>query len=277
MIRPPKYGRSPMLLAYRFFAIWYGIWFAVGLVVVGFNLPPVFGPMEDFLFMFLAGTVLLLDVSRQLGRLRAIALFLWVAGFSGAVETLGALTGFPFGHYQYTDRFGLRLFGVLPLAIPFAWWALIIPVQLVLLRFVQRNWASRRALPFIVGFCMMVIDLAIEPVATLERGYWIWGDGGLWYGVPWVNALGWFGTATVLSAGIQWLTRGDLDRAYGWHRPETMAIPLAILFTILVTFLLANFVAGFWLAGLLSCLLVWFNLLLLRRQARFRWRWLEGR
>ena len=40
-----------------------------------------------------------------------------------AMETLGARTGFPFGSYSYTERFGPML-GIVPLTIPFAlaWW-----------------------------------------------------------------------------------------------------------------------------------------------------------
>lgn len=269
--------RTPTMMAYRFFGAWYAIWFCVGLVFMGFNLPSLFGPIEDFLFMFLGGVVLLLDAAKKVGRLRAIALFLWVACFSGAIETVGALTGFPFGNYSYTDAFGPRLFGVLPLAIPFAWWALLLPLQITMIRLSEHNWVSRKKLPFAVGFLAMVIDLTLEPVATLQRGYWIWQDGGFWYGVPWVNSLGWFATATILSAGMQLLTGPTLERAYGWHRPETASIPLAVLFTILITFLLANLVAGFWLAAMLSLVLCWANILLLKRLARFRLRHLEGR
>ncbi|WOO41869.1 carotenoid biosynthesis protein [Rubellicoccus peritrichatus] len=275
-MRTQRYRRSRLLVAYRIFGAWYAIWFCVGLIFVGFNRPSLFGPIEDFLFMFLAGTVLLIDVARRIGWLRALVTFAWVAGMSGIIEAIGAMTGFPFGSYAYTENFGPRLFGVLPLAIPFAWWAVLMPLHIGLLRFVEHNWISARTLPFIVGLFATLIDAALEPVATIERSYWIWSGGGLWYGVPWVNFLGWFGTATLLSFGVQFASGVFLSRAYRWENLHTVVIPLAVLFTIIATFLLANIVASFWFAAVLSALLLIGVIAALRRMGGFRWRTLAG-
>lgn len=275
-MRTQRYRHSRLQIAYRFFGGWYAIWFCVGLIFVGFNRPSLFGPIEDFLFMFLAGVVLLIDVARKIGWLRALVSFLWVAVVSGGIEAIGAMTGFPFGSYEYTGNFGPRLFGVLPLAIPFAWWALLMPLHICLLRFVEHNWISSRTLPFVVGFFATLIDAALEPVATIERSYWIWSGDGLWYGVPWVNFLGWFGTATLLSFGVQFASGVFLARAYRWENVQAVVVPLAVLFTIIFTFLLANIVAGFWLAALLSAVLLGVNISALRQMGRFRLRDLAG-
>lgn len=263
--------------AYRFFGGWYLIWFAVGLFFVGLNLPPLFGPWEDFLFIFLAAIVLLLDAIRRMGWPSALLAFLWVAALSGAVETLGTLTGFPFGSYLYTDAFGPRLLGVLPLAIPFAWWVVLLPLQVIFVRLGERNWFPSTAVPPLVGLCAALVDLALEPVATLERGYWMWQSSGLWYGVPWTNFLGWFLTATLLSAGLQWLCESVFRRAYGWETPSAHMIPLGILTSVMLTFLLASLLAGLWLAAGVALLVVAGLLRAMRLLGRFSLTALLGR
>lgn len=256
-------------LFYRLIAGWYAIWFTVGLIFVSFNLPPLFGPIEDFLFIFLAAMVLLLDAIKRIGWLGAMLAFVWIALFSGAVETIGALTGFPFGSYDYTGAFGPRLFGLLPLAIPFAWCVVVFPLHILYLRLSQRNWVPPAAIPPMVGVSAAVVDLALEPVATLERGYWLWGGPGLWYGVPWTNFLGWFLTALILSAGLQWICGSVLRRGYGWESASAHMLPIVILLSIVFTFLLASIVAGYWLAALVALLVMLFLLRSLRHLGRF--------
>ncbi|NBS54704.1 carotenoid biosynthesis protein, partial [bacterium] len=51
---------------------------------------------------------------------------------SGILESFGTLTGIPFGSYTYTDAFGPRLGGVLPIAIPLAWFAVVAGANLTL-------------------------------------------------------------------------------------------------------------------------------------------------
>ncbi len=251
-------------LVYRLIAGWYLIWFLVGLVFVGFDLPSLFGPIEDFLFIFLAAMVLFLEAVRRMGWPWALLAFGWVVLVSGTVETIGALTGFPFGDYHYSNAFGPRILGVLPLAIPFAWWIVLLPLQIIFVRLSQRNWFPVAAIPPLVGLCAACVDLALEPVATLGRGYWLWETSGFWYGVPWTNFLGWFLTATVLSAGLLGLCGSVFRRGFGWETPSAHMIPLCVLYSVLLTFLLASLVAGYWLAFVVGLVVV----LCLRRSLR---------
>lgn len=229
---------------YRVFAVWYGIWFVVGLFAVGFSFPPLFGHWEDFLFLFLGASILWLRIASAVGTLAALRALLVVAILSGGIEWVGALTGVPFGQYSYSERFGPRLGGVLPLAIPFAWWVAVLPGFLLGL---YLRW---RLLPtlLLTATGATLFDVGLEPVATLLRGYWEWRNGGPYYGVPWVNFAGWFGTSAILVL-VLWPVLGARARQRLSALPSLPALGFAVQATVLLTFLLAALINGLWLAA----------------------------
>ena len=106
-----------------------------------------------------------------------------------AIETCGAMTGFPFGQYHYTDGFGPML-GVVPLTIPFAW-HVVVTNALFLVRAVAPH-VSRIGEAALVGLLCTVYDFILEPFATTVKHYWIWTEGT----IPPLNYVAWF----VLSA-----------------------------------------------------------------------------
>jgi len=242
----------------HFFGTWYVIWFAVGLFSIGFQWPSVFFHIEDMLFMVLAGIVLLLEASIRLGWQTTLKLFLWIAGFSGLVEYIGATTGFPFGDYVYTHSFGPRLAGELPIAIPFAWWVVVFPLHLFWSTVFRRHVALMLLVPVCVGLSAVAIDLALEPVATIGRSYWLWsGDNGIYYGVPLSNFIAWFCVATLISVGLKLIAGSDLRHAY--KRRGAFLIPIGVLLAVLLSFLVGALVAKLWLAVgviLLNCSLL---------------------
>jgi len=71
------------------------------------------------------------------------------------------------------------------------------------------------------------------------RGYWIWEQEGFYYGVPLLNFAGWYLTALVLS----FLTQLFLP-----HTPfkrGQLLVPVLVLTTTLVPFLLVSVLEGF--------------------------------
>jgi uncharacterized membrane protein len=110
-----------------------------------------------------------------------------------AVETLGAYTGFPFGNYHYTDRFG-PLLGVVPLTIPLAW-HVVVTNALFLVRGL-RPYASRAVEATFVGVICTIYDFVLEPFATTIKHYWEWNGGA----IPLQNYGAWF----VLSGLLVW-------------------------------------------------------------------------
>lgn len=118
---------------------------------------------------------------------------------SNALENLSIVSGFPFGHYHYSDVLGPKLF-LVPLLIGPAYlgmgylsWTL---ARLILGG--RRPRADRLfAVPAIAGFVMVSWDLTFDPIASTIGHSWIWHDGGAYFGVPVSNFLGWYLTVYV--------------------------------------------------------------------------------
>src|SRR4030088_760191 len=130
---------------------------------------------------------------------RGILTFIVIAlVVSNILENTSILTGFPFGHYHYTDALGPKLF-LVPLLIGpayfangyFAW-----VIGNVLIGDVRRRSSAVMtiAVPFIAAFVMVMWDLTFDPRASTIEHQWIWEQGGGYFGVPLSNYLGWFFT-----------------------------------------------------------------------------------
>ena len=120
-------------------------------------------------------------------------------GFGTLAESIGLRTGFPFGHYYFTDVMGPKIFQ-LPVLLALAYlgigyvaWIL----ALVILGYAGKPIDGTRVfmLPLLASLIMVAWDLAMDPDwSTLDRA-WIWQDGGRYFGVPVSNFFGWFLTA----------------------------------------------------------------------------------
>ena len=120
---------------------------------------------------------------------------------SNILENTSILTGFPFGHYHYTDVLGPKLF-LVPLLIGLAYFStgyLAWALSTVLIGDVRResNAFTTFAVPFIGSFLMVMWDVGFDPTFSTIRHAWIWEQGGGYFGVPLTNYLGWFFTVYV--------------------------------------------------------------------------------
>jgi putative membrane protein len=110
-------------------------------------------------------------------------------------ESLSLRTGFPFGHYYFTNLMGPKVIQV-PILLVLAYLGIgYCSWVLSLLILGHRNKPITRtrviALPVLASFIMLAWDLSMESIwSTLDRA-WIWRDGGSFYGVPITNFLGW--------------------------------------------------------------------------------------
>src|SRR6266498_1764186 len=120
---------------------------------------------------------------------------------SNIFENMSILTGFPFGHYYYTDILGLKLFLVPVLIGPaylgtgyLAW---------TIARVISGATHSRLpghltfTVPLLAAFMMASWDLSLDPINATIYHAWIWLDGGSYFGVPFSNFLGWLLTTFV--------------------------------------------------------------------------------
>ncbi|NSW56386.1 MAG: carotenoid biosynthesis protein [Armatimonadetes bacterium] len=174
----------------------------------------------------------------------AVEVLLLCAAISGSVEAVGVATGIPFGEYSYTDQLGPKLGGVLPAVIPLAWFMMMYPA----LQMAQQTRLRVPGKAALAGLAMVTWDLALDPAMTAGARAWEWQEGGVYYGIPFQNFLGWFLTAFLLAlACLAVLGKKPADRS---------AMPLALylvqsLFPALLAVLYGRpWTAVVWLAGL---------------------------
>ena len=112
-----------------------------------------------------------------------------------ASELMGTTYGIPFGAYSYTALLGPKWFGKVPLLIPLSWVTMSWAVWVM-----ARRWtAGFKAV--VLGTTLLVAwDLLLDPAMSKVTSYWIWGEEGSYYGMPWVNLMGWAITGFVLLA-----------------------------------------------------------------------------
>jgi len=162
--------------------------------------------------------------------------FILTVVVSWSYETSSILTGFPFGHYVYTDKLGPKLWLVPLLIMPayfsmgYIAWTL---GHVLLDRFDDRLAGAEVVLvPVLASFVMVMWDLVIDPASSTITGAWIWRDGGGYFGVPLVNFLGWYLCvftiylvfALYLQRSVEW-TRATSLRATNLGERPTWALP----------------------------------------------------
>lgn len=132
---------------------------------------------------------------RQIGWRRLMVFFFIAAVVSWCYESLSIATGFPFGHYHYTDKMGPKL-GTVPLLIMPAYYAICYVSWhlglIVMDRFEERADAVQTwAVPALAALIMVMWDLSMDPARSTLSESWIWHEGGGYFGVPFENFMGW--------------------------------------------------------------------------------------
>jgi uncharacterized membrane protein len=141
-------------------------------------------------------------VAEALYRNRRPAFFAFLAVYlvSLTSELLGTSYGVPFGAYSYTALLGPKWFERVPLLIPLSWFTMGWAVW-VIARCWTKGWMA-----VLLGTTLLVAwDLLLDPAMSKVTSYWLWGDVGSYYGMPWSNLAGWGITGFVLLALLRWL------------------------------------------------------------------------
>jgi uncharacterized membrane protein len=142
---------------------------------------------------------------------------------SAAVEALGANTGFSFGVYHYTSILVSHLPGSVPLPVMFAWLLIIFGSYGAVKRYAFGKREIMVGTALYSALLAMLLDLAIEPVASHVVFYWIWLAQGWfdYYGVPLINFGAWLGVAFVLLLLATWVLQWRNARGIPQYKPET--------------------------------------------------------
>lgn len=134
-------------------------------------------------------------VAEALGRerRRALSAFLAVYVVSLGSELLGTTYGIPFGAYSYTGLLGIKWFDRVPVLIPLSWftmgWACWV---------LARRYSNGLAAVFFSTCLLVAWDLLLDPAMSRVTSYWVWGESGVYYGMPLMNLVGWGVTGLVL-------------------------------------------------------------------------------
>jgi uncharacterized membrane protein len=135
-------------------------------------------------------------------RTRGILVFLTICLLVGnTFENVGVRTGFPFGHYYFTDRMGPKL-SVVPIQLGLAYLGMAY-LSWTLARLILGNIRGAVpgprlvTLPLVAAFILVAWDFSQDPVWSTVLHLWIWVRGGAYFGVPVTNFLGWYLTAYI--------------------------------------------------------------------------------
>ncbi len=130
----------------------------------------------------------------------ALAIFVICITITFAMENLGSLTGFPFGHYHFEVGANLPHVGLIPVIVGPLWFGMgyfswILAGTLLGAPARPAGKFERLAWPVVAAFVMTQWDVVMDPpLATISKA-WIWHDGGAHFGVPLSNYAGWLSTS----------------------------------------------------------------------------------
>jgi bisanhydrobacterioruberin hydratase len=131
---------------------------------------------------------------RYLGPRRATLSLLALSLFAYAIESAGVATGFPYGRFFYGDALGPTVAGLVPFLLPLSYAPLVVGA-------VAAAWGGRSRLLHVVRAALLLVwmDVVLDPGAT-SLGFWVWPEGGVYYGVPPSNFVGWLLSGTLAAA-----------------------------------------------------------------------------
>lgn len=121
---------------------------------------------------------------RYLGAGRAVRALLVLSAFAYLIEGIGVATGLPYGTFYYGDALGPKVFGLVPYILPVSYLPLVIGAVAATGSRSTALWTLKAAL------LLTLMDGVLDPGAV-SLGFWVWPEGGPYYGVPLSNYFGW--------------------------------------------------------------------------------------
>ncbi len=163
-------------------------------------------------YMILGMLAVAIYAYRILGLWHWLTFMIPAVGLSLCSELLGTSTGFPFGHYRYLTGLGYKIAGLVPFTIPLSWFYLGFSAYLI-----ARVALARLAKPKIVQELGAIVigsvlltswDFVLDPaMSQTTMPFWVWEQPGAFFGMPYQNFAGWFGTGIVFMTVATWLWR----------------------------------------------------------------------
>ena len=134
--------------------------------------------------------------------------------YAYAIEYVGVHTGQPYGEFFYGVDLGPVVAGV-PLGLPIFFIPLVMNAYLLCLLLLGDRAASTAVRLLSVIATVITMDIVLDPGAV-ALGFWVYPNGGAFYGVPLSNYAGWVLSATIGVVALDWgydrdALRGRLD------------------------------------------------------------------
>lgn len=148
-------------------------------------------------YLILAGTLVMrLPLVAGLAPLidrRATIAVVALTAYTYGIEFVGVTTGLPYGEFEYLIDLGPMLADAVPLGLPVFFFPLVVNAYLLVLLL-----GPHRPIPRVIltAATVITLDLILDP-AAVSLGFWMYTDGGIYYGVPTQNYLGWVLSAIV--------------------------------------------------------------------------------
>lgn len=244
------------------------LWSAASQLAGTFTLRPY---VFCFLVIFLVAGVL------DLGRARTLAFLFWGGGVALVAELVSTRVGVPFGLYHYTGATrGAELFvgnvpSFSPLSFPFLAYASFCLARRAFGPAWDATRAGRASVVLLSGILMMLLDVVIDPLAVRGERWFLghifyYPDGGLYFGVPLSNFLGWL--------IVGWLTIGGAVVVRSDARPGSPGPGIALYYLVLAVNLTITLWIGEWLiaaAGIVVHVVAFLLLYSVNRATVGRW------
>ena len=153
-------------------------------------------------YMLLGTATVAVYAYRTLGIWHCLGFMVPAIGLSLVAELLGTSTGFPFGHYHYLSGLGYKIAGLVPFTIPLSWFYIGFSAYLIA-RAGLETFAIPQILKYIgaIGFGSLLLtswDFVLDPAMSQTTvPFWVWEQPGAFFGMPYENFTGWFGTGVV--------------------------------------------------------------------------------
>lgn len=163
------------------------------------------------------------------GGWRWIGAFVSVGTVAFLAEHIGTGYGVPFSGYAYTGLLGPKVGGRVPWLIPISWFVMAAPSYVIARHLLPGASHTLRRLGLATAL-LVTWDLALDPAMSFLTPYWLWETPGAFYGMPWVNLLGWAATGFVIMAVLEgWERAGPqwrLQLSPGWAAAFYLAVLL---------------------------------------------------
>ena len=220
------------------------------------------------MYMLLGMSAVAVYAYRTLGLWHSLGFMLPALAISLTSELLGTSTGFPFGHYRYLTGLGYKIAGLVPFTIPLSWFYLGFSAYLIaragLNNKISQNWLKMVASITLGAIFLTAWDFVLDPaMSQTTLPFWVWEQPGAFFGMPYQNFAGWFGTGAVFMtvATLIWKVKP-------FNFPQSnLGVPLAIYVSNFAFAMIMSLAAGIYIPVLLGLIVGLLPVLVLYRLA----------